>query len=135
MGEGKQNSLVALIRYKMNKFRFQSLEIWQDAIDLGDKLFDIADIAQEKKLYRFAEQLRGSGLSVSNNIAEGSGSFSDKEFAQFLNISRRSVFECANLIIIFNRRELISPELKDNIVDSLCLLSKRITTFRKKLIS
>ena len=119
----------------MNKFRFQSLEIWQDAIDLGDKLFDIADIAQEKKLYRFAEQLRGSGLSVSNNIAEGSGSFSDKEFAQFLNISRRSVFECANLIIIFNRRELISPELKDNIVDSLCLLSKRITTFRKKLIS
>jgi hypothetical protein len=29
---------------------------------------------------------------------EGSGSFSDKEFANFLNISRRSIFECANII-------------------------------------
>jgi hypothetical protein len=30
---------------------------------------------------------------ISNNIAEGSGSFSDKEFASFLNIARRSVHD------------------------------------------
>ncbi len=48
-------------------FRFQDLEIWKKAIEIGDKLFDIADDLEKKKLYRFAEQVRGAGLSISNN--------------------------------------------------------------------
>jgi hypothetical protein len=55
-------------------FRFEDLEIWKKAIEIGDKLFDIADDLEKMKLYRFAEQARGAGLSMSNNIAEGSGS-------------------------------------------------------------
>jgi len=73
-------------------FRFQDLEIWKKAIEIGDKLFNIADNLEERKLYRFAEQVRGAGLSISNNISEGSGSYSKKEFVQFLNIARRSTF-------------------------------------------
>jgi four helix bundle protein len=67
------------------------LKIWQDAIVLSDDLFDIADKAENKMLFRFAEQPGGAALSISNNIAEGSGSFSDKEFAYFLNITRKSL--------------------------------------------
>ena len=73
----------------MSLFRFQSLQIWQKSIELADTLFDIADELEKVKSYRVAEQLRGSSLSVSNNIAEGSGSFSPKDFANFLNFSRR----------------------------------------------
>ncbi|MGO8989643.1 MAG: four helix bundle protein [bacterium] len=51
----------------MIKFRFQDLKIWQLAIQIANKLFDIADDLEEKRLYRFAEQLRGSGMSMSNN--------------------------------------------------------------------
>ena len=53
----------------MAKFRFQDLQIWNEAIDVGDRLFDIADLLEQKKLYRFAEQLRSAGMSMSNNIA------------------------------------------------------------------
>ena len=42
------------------KFRFQDFEIWKEAIDLGSILFDIADKLEDKKLFRFAEQLRGA---------------------------------------------------------------------------
>ncbi len=48
----------------MIKFRFQDLKIWQLAIEIGDELFDIADDLDKKKLYRFADQLRGSGMSM-----------------------------------------------------------------------
>ncbi len=58
----------------MAKFRFQDLDIWKMSIDISNELFDIADELEYKKLYRFAEQLRGAVLSISNNIAEGSGS-------------------------------------------------------------
>lgn len=115
-------------------FRFEKLEIWQEAIVISDDLFDIADIAEKKKLFRFAEQLRGAALSISNNIAEGSGSFSDKEFANYLNMSRRSVFECANILIIFNRRDLIFAETKSKLFEQLNLLSGKITNFRKSLL-
>jgi len=37
------------------------------AIEIADKLFDIADDLDRKRFYRFAEQLRGSGMSMSNN--------------------------------------------------------------------
>ena len=38
----------------MVEFRFQSLEIWQMAIEIADELFDIADGLDKKRLYRFA---------------------------------------------------------------------------------
>jgi four helix bundle protein len=66
-----------------SKFRFLDLKIWQFAIEIADDLFDITDNLERKKLYRFAEQLRASGMSMSNNIAEGSGSSSKKEFKHF----------------------------------------------------
>jgi four helix bundle protein len=72
-------------------------------------------------------------MSISNNIAEGSGSFSDKEFANFLNISRRSIFECANILFIFERRGIIFRSDREKVYPMLILLSKRITSFRKTL--
>jgi len=51
----------------MARFRFQDLEIWQMAIGIADELFNIAEDLDRKRLYRFTEQLRGAGMSMSNN--------------------------------------------------------------------
>ncbi len=75
------------------KFRFQDLQIWQFAIELTDQLLDIADVLEGRKLFRFAEQLRGAAMSMSNNIAEGSGSTTTRDFKNFLDIARKSAFE------------------------------------------
>ncbi len=117
----------------MAKFRFQDLKIWQLAIQIANELFDIADELDKKRLYRFAEQLRGSGMSMSNNISEGSGSSSKKEFIQFLNIARRSTFENANILILLRMRELISEKILENLLDDLDRLCRQITNFQKTL--
>ena len=101
---------------KRKLFRFQDFEIWKKAVEIGNKLFDIADGLERKKLYRFAEQIRAAGLSISNNIAEGSGSHPNKEFAQFLNIAKRSTFENANMAIVFEMRGLITKEIKEDLL-------------------
>ena len=118
---------------KMAKFRFQDLRIWQLAIEIALELFDIADYLEKRKLYRFADQLRGSGMSMSNNIAEGSGSDSKKEFKQFLNVARRSTFENANILILLNKRKLITPECLDRLLTKLDYLCRQITSFQKSL--
>ena len=117
----------------MAKFRFQDLEIWQMAIEIADELFDIADDLDRRRLYRFAEQLRGAGMSMSNNIAEGSGSNSTREFSQFLNIARRSTFENANILILLKRRDLITENILENMLDKLDYLCRKITNFQKTL--
>ena len=117
----------------MVKFRFQDLKIWQLAIQIANELFDIADELEKKRLYRFAEQLRGSGMSMSNNISEGSGSSSKKEFIQFLNIARRSTFENANILILLRMRELISEKNLEKLLDDLDKLCRQITNFQNSL--
>ena len=72
-------------------------------------------------------------MSMSNNIAEGSGSSSKKEFRQFLNIARRSTFENANILILLQRRKLITKEALDRLLDELDRLCRQITSFQKSL--
>jgi four helix bundle protein len=115
------------------KFRFQDLKIWQLAIEIADKLFDIADDLEQKRLYRFADQLRGGAMSMSNNIAEGSGSASKREFKQFLNMARRSTFENANILILLQRRALITSESLGKLLNQLDSLCRQITNFRNSL--
>ncbi|MCP5103154.1 MAG: four helix bundle protein [bacterium] len=117
----------------MARFRFEDLEIWKMAIDTTDTLFDIADQLEKRHLFRFAEQLRGAGLSISNNIAEGSGSSSKKDFSNFLNIARRSNYECANILYVLAKRKLIDQENLAKLLDDLVHLSKKITNFQKAL--
>ena len=117
----------------MGKFRFQDLEIWQESISIADELLDIGTELEQRKLFRFADQIRGSAMSISNNIAEGSGSRSKKEFARYLDIARSSVFENANIMILLNRRKLISHNQTEMVLNRLEILSRRITTFRKSL--
>nr|CAJ73972.1 unknown protein [Candidatus Kuenenia stuttgartiensis] len=127
------NICFVLQESEMVRFRFQDMEIWQMAIEIADKLFDIADELDKKRLYRFSEQLRGAGMSMSNNIAEGSGSNSDKEFCQFLNIARRSTFENANILILLQRRSFIDQVTMDSLLEGLDHLCRKITNFQKSL--
>lgn len=118
----------------MAQFRFMDLNIWKDAIELNQKFYVLADQICDAKSYRFAEQIRGASLSISNNIAEGAGSFSDKDFANFLNIARRSVFETANLAFIAHQQNYVDSECLNRFLDELDLLSRKITRFRMKLL-
>lgn len=120
------------IREKV-RFRFQDLEIWEISIEIAMELFKIADRLEEKKLFRFAEQLRASGMSMSNNIAEGSGSFSDKDFSNFLNFTRRSIFENANILIVIYMLNHIDEEKLNELLEKLDILSRKITNFRNTL--
>jgi four helix bundle protein len=94
---------------------------------------DIADFLEDRKLFRFAEQLRGASMSMSNNIAEGSGSTSKTDFNNYLNYARKSTFENANILIILNRRKLLSEERLNLLLEKLDKECRMITNFKKTL--
>lgn len=116
-----------------NLFRFEHLEVWQRAADMAFTLGLLGDRLSERHLYRFAEQIRAAGLSISNNIAEGSGSNSNSEFRNFLNIARRSAFECASMLLIFQRHQLIPADEVENHLSELNQICRMITGFGRSL--
>ena len=114
-------------------FRFEDLEIWQLARTLAVKLHRLAEDLDRKRLYRYAEQLRAAGLSLTNNIAEGSGSTHPQEFKQYLNIARRSLFEDTSMLMVFESLGLFSRAEIDEILGDCDVLSRKITNFSRSL--
>lgn len=100
-------------------FRFEDLEIWQLAANLAIDLHRLAEPMDRGGFHRYAEQLRSAGLSLPNNIAEGSGSVHDGEFRQYLNIARRSLFEDASMLLVFEKMRLLhSKEIDPLLADA-----------------
>lgn len=64
---------------------------------------------------------------------EGSGSSSKKDFANFLNIARRSAFENANMLIVFKERGLIDQKARDELLQDLEAECRMITGFIRSL--
>jgi four helix bundle protein len=70
---------------------------------------------------------------MANNIAEGSGSNSKREFLRFLNIARRSTFENANVLLVMEKRRLMEENDVTVILQNLDRLCRKITNFQKSL--
>lgn len=118
-----------------NQFRFQNLEIWKRGAALSPRLFELADELEKRRLFRFAEQLRAASLSITNNIAEGSGSRSKSDFANFLNFSRRSVFEVANILMLLSTNGFLQEHDPDLLLAELEQLSRMIHALTRSLKS
>ena len=114
-------------------FRFEDLDVWQDACDLAVCCHRIADELGEKHLYRYAEQLRAAGLSPSNNIAEGSASHHDKEFVQFLNIARRSCAELASMALTFEKMSILPEAAATDLLEQTDKVAGKLTSLIRHL--
>ncbi len=81
-----------------------------------------------------AEERRPQTLSTTNNIAEGSGSFSQAELAQFLN-SRPPLrpVETANILMLLARAQFL-PETSEPLLEELDEICRMITAFRKSIL-
>ena len=66
-----------------------------------------------------------------NNIAEGSGSFHAGEFKQFLNISRRSMFENASMLLVFEAMRVLSEDEVAALLEDSDKLSRMITNYSR----
>lgn len=108
-------------------WRFEDLEVWQLAADLAVAFHTLAARLDERRFHRYAEQLRGAGLSLPNNIAEGSASPHSPEFRQFLNIARRSLFEDASMLLVFARMAVMSVDEMEPLLAKADILSRKLS--------
>ncbi len=114
-------------------FRFESLDIWKLAIEYADGLYELAKGLPKDERFNLVDQLKRAALSISNNIAEGSGTATKKNFSSFLDISLASAFETVNLLYFAAKREYITEKERLKFYKKAELLVKKIRSFKKFL--
>ena len=92
------------------EFDFEKLDVYQLALEFSDFIFEICKSIPKDLQYCLGDNLKRAGISVSNNIAEGSGKKSGKEKARYYGTSLDSTRECVNMFIILNRQKAIALE-------------------------
>jgi four helix bundle protein len=98
---------------------FQELIVWQKSKDL---LLLIFPLSKSIKDFSFRDQLNRASLSISNNIAEGFGRNSKREFKRFLNISLGSAYEVKSMLMIFKELKLISTDEAEKSINQVSVV-------------
>jgi four helix bundle protein len=114
-------------------FRFESLDIWKLAIEYGNALYNIADSFPKEEIYGLSSQLKRAAVSISNNIAEGSGASTNKDFSCFLDISVKSALETVNILYFALSRGYIHEREQGQLYENAEILIKKIRAFKKGL--
>ena len=91
-------------------FRFENLEIWKMAIEYGEKIHNLTKKFPRPELFGLTPDLNRAVISISSNIAEGSGSISKIEFRRFLRIAIKSTFETVSQLFVAKTRKYINAE-------------------------
>jgi four helix bundle protein len=114
-------------------FRFENLEVWKMATEIGHCIADLADSLSSKGKESFSRQMHDNSYRVSGILAEGSSCPTKQEFALFVGRARAATLEIANLILFLSERELISEEEEAKLVNMLKRESKMLENFRQSL--
>lgn len=99
----------------MKIYSFEKLIVWQKARILSIGIYKTTKVFPKDEIFGLTSQMRRCSISISSNIAEGTGRHSAKDKARFTEIAYSSALELLNQVIISNDLEFISNENYSNI--------------------
>tara|TARA_R110002020_G_scaffold441538_1_gene652425 strand:- start:530 stop:919 length:390 start_codon:yes stop_codon:yes gene_type:complete len=105
--------------------RFEDLPVWQHAIRIGVRIYQLVESEKLSKDYRAKDQLIGSAISISNNIAEGFEYNRNRQFIRYLEISNGSAGELiSQLYLLLSAAKIDEVAYQENYLDIVDLSSE-----------
>ena len=114
--------------------RFEDIDAWQEARKLVNSVYEAINSSTKfSRDYRLTNQIQGAAVSVMSNIAEGFSRRSNKEFIQFLFISKSSAAEVQSQLYVALDQNYITQDVFDELYNQAELISKMESGFIKYL--
>lgn len=113
--------------------RFEDLEIWKEARELCKIIFELTSKELFNREYKLRDQIRASSGSIMDNIAEGFERGGNKEFIQFLFISKGSCGETRSQAYRAFDQKYIGQEELDLLITRTLTQSTKIAGLIKYL--
>ena len=106
-------------------FSFEKMDVYQRAESFHSVIFGFLKSNPPLPGY-LKDQLGRAALSISLNIAEGSGRFSKKERRNFFVMARSSAFECAAITRTLSNEKIVTPDTALEWAEKLEMISKAL---------
>ncbi len=116
-------------------FRFEKLDVWHRVVDFADLVYSLTRQFPSDERFGLTSQMRRASVSISSNIAEGSGRVSDKDFGRFIEIAYGSVMEVVSQAEIAQRQNFLSTEHRNELNGKAEELARMLSGLRTKLLT
>lgn len=113
---------------------YRKYEVWTLGHELTKQIYFLTADFPKEEMYGLTSQIRRAVVSIPNNIAEGCGRLTDKEFGRFIDISIGSTNETEYLLFLSSELNFISPEQFEPLANQLNFLRQKLIQLRKKLL-
>ncbi|MBI4735477.1 MAG: four helix bundle protein [candidate division NC10 bacterium] len=91
-------------------FKFEKLDVWKVSLELYRKIAAATKRLSRRDQQFLAEQIMRAALSISANIAEGTGREGIRESKQFFNIAKGSVYEVVSIAHVLRQEGLLHAD-------------------------
>ena len=98
----------------MKVYSFEKLVVWQDSRELVSIVYRVTSTFPKNEIFGITNQMRRAAVSISSNIAEGTGSLSPKEQANYYKIAFGSLVELLNQLILSVDLKYLKKDNLDN---------------------
>ena len=116
-------------------FGFEKLDVWKMAKDVAVAVYSAIKLFPEMERYGLTSQLTRAAVSVSANIAEGSGRKSSKDRAHFYQIAYASLMETLSHLSISLELHYIEKTVYDELRTRIFHLSRMLNALYNSQIS
>ena len=87
---------------------YRDLVVWQRAVEFVAEIYRVSAGFPQGEQFGLAAQVRRASVSVSANIAEGSGRATSGDLLKFLSYARGSLKEAESMVFVAQRLGFVS---------------------------
>lgn len=91
-------------------FKFERLDVWRFSLELYRKIVTTTGRLRRPDQVVLGDQIRRAALSISANIAEGTGREGVRESKQFFNFAKGSTYEVVSIAFVLRQEGLMEEE-------------------------
>lgn len=110
--------------------KLEDIEAWQDARFLAKSIYKITESWKD---FSLKDQMRRAAISIMANIAEGYARSGNREFVQFMFISKASASELQSHLYLSLDLSYISQENFKAVYEQLDKVQRKLSSFIKVL--
>ena len=99
---------------------------------LYEKISLLSRTIDQRDQFSLGEQIRRAALSISTNIAEGTGREGEKESRYLFNIAKGSVYEVVSLLSVMQTRGYLPRERYDALYSQCDEVARMLSGILKK---